>query len=99
MQRYYFLGEKHYLCNKIRIFCIESMVSKADKEQDRRKQLAGFPYDMAKLMFGSVAIGGLSPLYTGKVLEVTNLLGFVIGSIGGCILAYSANRLLKVYNS
>ena len=35
------------------------MVSNAVKEvseQDRRKLLAGFLYDMAKLMFGSVAV-------------------------------------------
>ena len=40
------------------------MVSNAVKEvseQDRRKQLAGFLYDMAKLMFSGVAVGGLSP--------------------------------------
>lgn len=44
------------------------MVSNAVKEvseQDRRKLLAGFLYDMAKLMFGSVAVGGLSPLFNG----------------------------------
>ena len=38
------------------------MVSNAVKEvteQDRRKLLAGFLYDMAKLMFGSVAVGGI----------------------------------------
>ena len=40
------------------------MVSNAVKEvteQDRRKMLASFLYDVAKLMFGSVAVGGLSP--------------------------------------
>ena len=45
------------------------MVSNAVKEvseHDRRKQLAGFLYDMAKLMFSGVAVGGLSPLFTGK---------------------------------
>ena len=44
------------------------MVSNAVKEvteQDRRKMLANFLYDMAKLMFGSVAVGGLSPLIIG----------------------------------
>ena len=72
------------------------MVSKADKEQDRRKQLAGFLYDMAKLMFGSVAIGGLSPLFTGYRLDVANFVCIGIGMIGGFFLAYSANNLMKV---
>ncbi len=41
------------------------MVSNAVKEvteQDRKEMLAGFLYGMAKLMFGSVAVGGLSPI-------------------------------------
>ena len=48
------------------------MVSNAVKEvseQDRRKLLAGFLYDMAKLMFGSVVVGGLSPLFNGGSIE------------------------------
>ena len=42
------------------------MVSNAVKEvseQDRRKLLAGFLYDMAKLMFGGVAVGGVALVY------------------------------------
>ena len=40
------------------------MVSNAVKEvseQDRRKLLAGFLYDMAKLMFSGVAVGVCRP--------------------------------------
>lgn len=62
------------------------MVSNAVKEvseQDRRKLLASFLYDMAKLMFGSVAVGGLSPLFTGKGLGDINIacvfVGFIVG--------------------
>ena len=73
------------------------MVSNAVKEvaeQDRRKQLAGFLYDMAKLMFGSVAVGGLSPLFTGNELWMANIVSVIVGFIGGCVFAYVANRLL-----
>ena len=52
------------------------MVSNAVKEvseQDRRKLLAGFLYDMAKLMFGSVVVGGLSPLFNGGSIETTSI--------------------------
>ena len=65
-------------------------------EQERRKQLASFLYDMAKLMLGSVAIGGMSPLFTGKSLESTNLWCIIVGLIGGCIIAYIANFMLKI---
>ena len=55
------------------------MVSNAVKEvseQDRRKLLAGFLYDMAKLMFGSVAVGGLSPLIIGGDFGWLNIVCF-----------------------
>ena len=74
------------------------MVSNAVKEvseQDRRKLLAGFLYDMAKLMFGSVAVGGLSPLIIGGDFGWLNIVCFFVGLICGFLLAYSANDLLK----
>lgn len=74
------------------------MVSSAVKEvteQDRRRLLAVFLYDMAKLMFGSVAVGGLSPLIMGGELEVINVVCIVFGSMVGILLAYCANNLLK----
>ncbi len=75
------------------------MVSSAVKEvteQDRRKLLAGFLYDMAKLMFGSVAVGGLSPLVIGGSFGLLNIVCFLVGSVCGFLLAYSANNLLKI---
>ena len=74
------------------------MVSNAVKEvseQDRRKLLAGFLYDMAKLMFGSVAVGGLSPLIIGGDFGWLNIVCFFVGSICGVLLACGANDLLK----
>ncbi len=74
------------------------MVSSAVKEvtvQDRRKLLAGFLYDMAKLMFGSVAVGGVSPLFTDGYIGPVNVVCIVLGSIAGLLLTYSANNLLK----
>ncbi|MEE0422016.1 MAG: hypothetical protein UDO44_01160 [Prevotella sp.] len=75
------------------------MVSNAVKEvteQDRRKMLASFLYDMVKLMFSGVAVGGLSPLFTGKGLGDINIACVIVGFIGGCMLAYIANELLKI---
>ena len=74
------------------------MVSNAVKEvteQDRRKMLASFLYDMAKLMFGSVAVGGLSPLIIGGDFGWLNIVCFFVGSICGFLLAFGANDLLK----
>ena len=98
MQRYEFLGENHYLCSINYVFLHKTMVSNAVKEvteQDRRKMLASFLYDVAKLMFGSVAVGGLSPLIIGGDFGWLNIVCFFVGSICGFLLAYSANDLLR----
>ena len=98
MQRYEFLSEKHYLCSINYVFLHKTMVSNAVKEvteQDRRKMLASFLYDVAKLMFGSVAVGGLSPLIIGGDFGWLNIVCFFVGSICGFLLAYSANDLLR----
>ncbi len=65
------------------------MVSNAVKEvteQDRRKILAGFLYDMAKLMFGSVAVGGSAPLIIGGDFGWLNIVCFFVGSMWVLIL-------------
>lgn len=75
------------------------MVSNAVKEvteQDWRKLLAGFLYDMAKLMFGSVAVGGLSPIFLDNELVVVNYACIAVGAVGGVVLAIVANEILKV---
>ena len=74
------------------------VVSNAVKEvteQDRRKMLASFLYDVAKLMFGSVVVGGLSPLIIGGDFGWLNIVCFFVGSICGFLLACGANDLLK----
>ena len=75
------------------------MVSNAVKEvseQERRKLLSSFLYDLAKLMFSGVAIGGLSPLFTGNSLGLINIGCVIVGLISGFLTAYLANYLLKL---
>ncbi len=65
------------------------MVSNAVKEvteQDRRKMLASFLYDVAKLMFGSVAVGGLSPLIIGGDFGWLNIVCFLLVQYAGSYL-------------
>ena len=66
-----------------------------DRETDRRKLLAGFIYDCAKMVYGSVAIGGLSPLITGETFGVPQFMCIICGFIGGTFLAYVANYIMK----
>lgn len=68
------------------------------RETDRRKLLAGYLYDCSKMMYGSVAIGGLSPLFTGRELALVNIGCIVFGFLGGAIIAYAANYIMKFKN-
>ncbi len=65
------------------------------RETDRRKLLAGFLYDTAKMMYGSVAVGGLSPLFTGSELAFVNIGCIVFGFMCGTSVAYAANYIMK----
>lgn len=47
------------------------------------------------MMHGSVAIGGLSPLFTGNELALVNIACIVFGFFGGVALAMEANYIMK----
>ena len=66
-----------------------------NRETDRRKLLAGFIYDCAKMVYGSVAIGGISPLLTGTPLSIIHLNCLAVGIACGTSLAYFANYIMK----
>lgn len=66
-----------------------------DRETDRRKLLAGYLYDCSKMMYGSVAVGGLSPLLTGDPLQAVHQVCLVSGVACGASLAYLANYIMK----
>lgn len=66
-----------------------------DRETDRRKLLAGYMYDCSKMMYGSVAVGGLSPLFTGKELAMVNIACIIFGFLGGAAIANAANYIMK----
>lgn len=66
-----------------------------DRETDRRKLLAGYLYDCSKMMYGSVAVGGLSPLLTGDPLQAVHQVCLVSGVVCGASLAYLANYIMK----
>ena len=57
--------------------------------------LTGFLYDLAKLTFSGVGIGGLSPLVTGDDMSISNYLFMLLGFVVTCGLASIANAILK----
>ena len=60
----------------------------------RREKLAGFFFDLAKLIFAALVLGGLSPLLTDDT-KIINWSIFVLGLIATSSLALFANQILK----
>lgn len=64
------------------------------KNEIRKEKMAGFFYDLSKLSFAGLVIGGFSPL----IINLDNSMNWVTaisGVISTCGLAFLANRILK----
>lgn len=61
----------------------------------QKEKLAGFYFDLAKLVFGAMVIGDLTPylLGTADSVNFTILLG---GGVATSSLAWFGNRILKI---
>ena len=60
----------------------------------RKEKLASFFYDLAKLIFATLGLGGLSPLLTNSD-TIINLPIFILGLIAIFSLAFFANQILR----
>lgn len=69
---------------------------KARKEKDgtRREKLAGYFFDLSKLVFAAIVLGGLTPLFTDSY-DNTNWLSILFGAVSTFFLAFLGNRILK----
>lgn len=60
----------------------------------RREKLAGFFFDLAKLCFATVVLGGITPLFVNDIVNIR--WGIVVsGVIATLIFASIANKILK----
>ncbi|EJX00303.1 hypothetical protein, membrane [gut metagenome] len=67
----------------------------ARKKNDmRREKLAGYFFDLSKLIFAGIVIGGLTPVFSSSTNEIS-WETIVIGVITTYIFASLANRILK----
>ena len=62
----------------------------------RREILAGYFFDLSKLMCSGVVVGGLSPLFTGDEMGIFNYLCISFGFTATVLFAYFGNEILKV---
>lgn len=70
--------------------------AKREKEKDntRREKLAGYFFDLSKLIFAAIVLGGLTPLFTDSYNN-TNWLSILFGAISTFFFAFFANKILK----
>lgn len=69
---------------------------KENKERDktRRETLGKFFYDLAKLTFAAIVLGGLTPIYT-NMDNSTNWSLIIAGTIFTIIFSLIGNKILK----
>lgn len=68
----------------------------SERNQKRRELLAGYFFDLSKLMCSGVVVGGLSPLFTGDEMEPFNYLCICFGSLATALFGYFGNEILRV---
>lgn len=52
----------------------------SERKQKRREMLAGYFFDLSKLMCSGVVVGGLSPLFTGDEMGILIICALVLVS-------------------
>lgn len=65
-----------------------------DKVKTRKEKLASYFYDLSKLTFAALVLGGMSSLYTDDFKPYT-IYVVIAGLVLTYITAFSANRILK----
>lgn len=65
-----------------------------EKDKTRREKLAGFFFDLAKLCFAGLVIGGVTPLIT-QIPQHINWLMVASGIFMTYLCAFTANKILK----
>ncbi len=66
-----------------------------DKVKSRKEKLASYFYDLSKLIFTAMVLGGMSPLLTDEFRPLYNICMVIVGLISTYLTAYLANRILK----
>lgn len=66
-----------------------------EKNKDRRDKLADYFFDLSKLIFAGLVIGGITPLFT-HTTDGMNWVTVVLGIFSTYIFAFFANRILKM---
>lgn len=66
---------------------------KETRDSTRREKLAGYFYDLSKLIFAALVLGGITPIFTNDT--DVNWITVCAGIFATYIFANFANRILK----
>lgn len=69
-------------------------MTREEKNRCRREKLSGYFFDMSKLSFATLVLGGLTPVFTGNGTAI-NWATIVLGLVTTVFCAVYANQLLK----
>ena len=73
---------------------IEQRQERKEKDKVRREKLAGFFYDLAKLSFAGLVIGGITPAFSKEEFTGVSMM-LIFGSISSITFSVIATRILK----
>ena len=65
-----------------------------DKMKSRKEKLADYFYDLSKLIFAAMVLGGMSPIITDN-FKSAYIIMIIVGLASTYLTAYLANRILK----
>lgn len=65
-----------------------------EKDKTRKEKLAGYFFDLSKLIFAALVLGGITPFFT-NVSNGINWGTILLGGMSTYIFAVFANRILK----
>ena len=65
-----------------------------EKDKTRREKLAGYFFDLSKLIFAALVLGGITPLFTNAANEI-NWSTLILGVISTYMFDSFAYRLFK----
>lgn len=72
----------------------EKKTETKEKDKTRRDKLAGYFFDLSKLIFAALVLGGITPLFT-NISDGINWSTLILGVISTYMFANFANRILK----
>ena len=66
-----------------------------EKNKVRKEKLAGYFFDLSKLTFAGLVIGGISPLFSHDEYKIVAICVAIFGVVTTLLLAKIANEILK----